>query len=137
MLRVGIAGPLGQALVAERQDEELVVEGDQVGPAVGLAGGVRNQGALLAKEFQPGLQPAHWAGWPFDEEGYVLERGRYRLGRVARGEANVGPAHEGSRHFDHELLKHQPKLLLLLISPSLLRSTEIRRAFYSFFPPAH
>src|ERR1700693_1382120 len=48
--------------------------------------------------------------------------------------AEVGPAHEGSRHFDYELLKHQPKLLLLLITPSLLRSTEIRRAFCCFFP---
>src|SRR6202030_992717 len=133
MLRVCIVGPLGQALVAERQDEELVVERDQVGPAVGLAGSVRNQGSLLAKEFQPRLQPAHRAGWPFDEEGYVLERSLHRLGRVAGGEADVGPAHEGSRHFDHELLKHQPKLLLLLITPSLLRSTEIRRAFCCFF----
>src|SRR5439155_16317213 len=91
------------------QDEEFVVERDQVRPAIGFTRRVRNKLALLPEELEPRLEPAHRARRPFDEEGDVLERGLGGLGGVACGEADVGSAHKGSRHLDHELLKHSPK----------------------------
>src|SRR5260370_4081742 len=97
---------MGQAVVAKGEDEQLVVEGNQVGPAVGLARRIRDQAALLPEELQPRLQAAHRAGGAFDEKRNVPEWRLGGLGGIAGGEADVGLAQEGIRHLDHQLLKH-------------------------------
>src|SRR5207245_6475307 len=98
-----------QTLVAEGEDEQLIVERNQVGPAVGLTRGVRNQRPLLAEELEAGLQAAHRTRRALDEEGDVLERGLGRLGGIAGGEADGGAPQEGGRHLDPELLRPSPE----------------------------